>query len=104
MFVRNAFGEVVQADARSFLHAGDDRTEMEIKSFMRRWVVDAFSWTPLDVADRTRAALRVVDPEGTRRGEGGHAARGTPDARREGDLRPGPRRSPDPRRRRRRSS
>jgi hypothetical protein len=76
VFVRNALGEVVQADARSFLHAGDDRTEIEIKSFMRRWVVDAFSWTPLDVADRTRAALRVVDPkahavvkEGMRLGE-----------------------------------
>jgi hypothetical protein len=76
VFVRNAMGEVVQADARSFLHAGDDRTELEIKSFMRRWVVDAFSWTPLDVADRTRAALRVVDPrahavvkEGMRLGE-----------------------------------
>jgi hypothetical protein len=63
VFVRNAFGEVVQADARSFLHAGDNRTEAEIKNFIRRWVVDAFSWTPLDVADRTRAALRVVDPK-----------------------------------------
>jgi hypothetical protein len=76
VFVRNSLGEVVQADARSFLHAGDVRTEIEIKSFMRRWVIDAFSWTPLDVADRTRAALRVVDPkahavvkEGMRLGE-----------------------------------
>lgn len=76
VFVRNALGEVVQADAKSFLHAGDDRTEAEIKSFMRRWVADAFSWTPLDVADRIGAALRVVDPkaraavkEGMRLGE-----------------------------------
>jgi hypothetical protein len=67
---------VIQADAKSFLHAGDDRTEAEIKSFVRRWVTDAFSWTPLDVSDRTRAALRVVDPkaqavvkEGMRLGE-----------------------------------
>jgi hypothetical protein len=76
VFVRDALGEVVQADARSFLHAGDDRTEAEIKNFTRRWVIDAFSWTPLDVGDRTRAALRVVDPkaqavvkEGMRLGE-----------------------------------
>jgi hypothetical protein len=76
VFVRDALGDVVQADARSFLHAGDDRTEAEIKNFTRRWVIDAFSWTPLDVADRTRAALRVVDPkaqsvvkEGMRLGE-----------------------------------
>jgi hypothetical protein len=47
-----------------------------LKNFTRRWVIDAFSWTPLDVADRTRAALRVVDPkaqavvkEGMRLGE-----------------------------------
>ena len=74
----------MQADARSFLHAGDHRTEAEIKSFMHRWVVDAFTWTPLDVEDRLRAALRVVDPkaqpvvkEGLRLGawdEGGFAA------------------------------
>jgi hypothetical protein len=76
VFVRNAFGEVVQADARSFLHAGDNRTEAEVKSFMRQWVKDAFSWTPLDVADRMTATLRVVDPkarsvvkEGLRLGE-----------------------------------
>ena len=61
VFVRNAFGELVQADANSFLHAGDNRTEGEVKNFMRRWVVDAFSWTPLDVHDRLQAALRVVD-------------------------------------------
>src|SRR5205085_1363160 len=33
VFVRDALGDVVQADARSFLHAGDDRTEAEIKNF-----------------------------------------------------------------------
>jgi hypothetical protein len=62
VFVRNALGEIVQADATSFLHAGDTRTAGEVKSFMRRWVADAFTWTPLDVTDRVQAALRVVDP------------------------------------------
>lgn len=61
VFVRDALGNVVQADAASFLHAGDARTEVEIKGFMRRWVLDAFTWTPLDVEDRLKACLRVVD-------------------------------------------
>ncbi len=61
VFVRDALGNVVQADATSFLHAGDARTEVEIKGFVRRWVIDAFSWTPLDVEDRLRVCLRLVD-------------------------------------------
>ena len=62
VFVKNPLsGELIQADANSFLHAGDSRTELEVKSFMRRWVVDAFTWTPLDVRDRLEAALKVVD-------------------------------------------
>ncbi len=61
VFVRDSLGNVVQADAQSFLHAGDARTEAEIKGFMRRWVFDAYSWTPLDVEDRLRAALRLVE-------------------------------------------
>jgi hypothetical protein len=61
VFVRDALGNVVQADAQSFLHAGDSRTEAEIKGFMRRWVFDAYAWTPLDVEDRLKAALRVVE-------------------------------------------
>lgn len=61
VFVRDSLGNVVQADAASFLHAGDTRTDIEIKGFMRRWVIDAFTWTPLDVADRLRACLMVVD-------------------------------------------
>jgi hypothetical protein len=61
VFVRDHLGNVVQADARGFLHGGDVRTEVEIKGFVRRWVTDAFTWTPLDVEDRVRAALRVVD-------------------------------------------
>lgn len=46
VFVRDALGNVVQADATSFLHAGDARTEAEIKGFVRRWVVDPYTWTP----------------------------------------------------------
>jgi hypothetical protein len=61
VFVRDSLGNVVQADAASFLHAGDARAEVEIKGFMRRWVLDAFTWTPLDVEDRLKACLRVVD-------------------------------------------
>jgi hypothetical protein len=61
VFVRDALGNVVQADANSFLHAGDSRTEAEIKGFMRQWVFDAYAWTPLDVEDRLRAALSLVE-------------------------------------------
>jgi hypothetical protein len=61
VFVRDTLGNVVQADATGFLHAGDARTEAEIKGFMRRWVFDAYSWTPLDVEDRLRAALKFVE-------------------------------------------
>lgn len=61
VFVRDSLGDVVQADAQSFLHAGDARTEAEIKGFIRRWVFDAYSWTPLDVEDRLKAALRLVE-------------------------------------------
>jgi hypothetical protein len=61
VFVRDSLGNVVQADAASFLHAGDARAEVEIKGFMRRWVLDAFTWTPLDVEDRLKACLRLVD-------------------------------------------
>jgi hypothetical protein len=61
VFVRDALGNVVQADAGSFLHAGDERNDPEIKGFLRRWVLDAYTWTPLDVEDRLKACLRVVD-------------------------------------------
>ena len=61
VFVRDALGNVVQADASTFLHAGDARTEAEIKGFVRRWVFDAYTWTPLDVEDRLKAALRLVE-------------------------------------------
>jgi len=63
VFVRDHLGHVVQADAKSFLHAGDARSEAEIKGFVRRWVIDAFTWTPLDVQDRLRSCLRQVDPK-----------------------------------------
>lgn len=61
VFVRDALGNVIQADASSFLHAGDSRTEAEIKGFMRRWVFDAYTWTPLDVEDRLKATLTLVE-------------------------------------------
>jgi hypothetical protein len=61
VFVRDSLGNIVQADAASFLHAGDARAEVEIKGFMRHWVLDAFTWTPLDVEDRLKACLRLVD-------------------------------------------
>jgi hypothetical protein len=61
VFVRDAMGNVVQGDSQAFLHAGDARSEVELKGFMRRWVLDAFTWTPLDVQDRLKACLAVVD-------------------------------------------
>jgi hypothetical protein len=61
VFVRDSLGNVVQADATTFLHAGDARAEVEIKGFMRRWVLDAFTWTPLDVQDRLKACFELVD-------------------------------------------
>lgn len=61
VFVRDSLGNVVQAQASGFLRAGDTRSEVEIKGFVRRWVLDAFTFTPLDVEDRARAALRAVD-------------------------------------------
>jgi hypothetical protein len=61
VFVRDSLGNVVQADPDSFLHAGDVRSSEEVKAFIRKWVVDAYSWTPLDVEDRVKASLRLVD-------------------------------------------
>lgn len=61
VFVRDSLGNVVQADAASFLHAGDVRNDAEIKGFLRRWVLDAWTWTPLDVEDRLKACLQLVD-------------------------------------------
>lgn len=60
-FVRDAHGNVVQADARGFIYAGRDRTEAEVKAFMKDWVMTAYSWTPLDVKERQEAALARVD-------------------------------------------
>jgi hypothetical protein len=61
VFVRDALGNVVQADTRSFIYAGRDRTEAEVKAFVKDWVVSAFTWTPLDVKERQEAALSRVD-------------------------------------------
>jgi len=62
-FVKDPLGNVVQADPEAFLRAGEPRTEVDIKGFVRRWVLDAWSWTPLDVKDKVAASLRVVEPK-----------------------------------------
>lgn len=61
VFVRDSLGNVVQANTEAFVQAGRERTEVEVKGFMRRWVIDAWTWTPLDVQDRLSAALSAVD-------------------------------------------
>ncbi len=62
-FVKDHLGNVVQADPSSFLRAGEARTEVDIKGFARRWVMDSHAWTPLDVKDKLGLALRVVEPK-----------------------------------------
>jgi hypothetical protein len=61
VFVRDHLGNIVQGNADGFLHAGSDRSEVEVKGFVRRWVLDSWAWTPLDVEDRLKDALTVVD-------------------------------------------
>jgi hypothetical protein len=62
-FVKDPLGNVVQADPASFLRAGEPRTEIDVKGFVRRWVLDSHAWTPLDVKDKLALALRVVEPK-----------------------------------------
>ena len=62
-FVKDSLGNVVQADPNAFLRAGERRTEVDIKGFTRRWVLDAFTWTPLDVKDKLNLALQGVEPK-----------------------------------------
>jgi hypothetical protein len=62
-FVKDSLGNVVQADPNAFLRAGESRTEVDIKGFTRRWVLDAFTWTPLDVKDKLNLTLKVVEPK-----------------------------------------
>jgi len=61
-FVKDTLGNVVQADPNAFLRAGESRTEVDIKGFARRWVLDAYTWTPLDVKDKLGLTLKVVEP------------------------------------------
>jgi hypothetical protein len=61
VFVRDSFGNLVQADAESFFRAGDRRVPEEFTAFVRRWVTDCYTWTPVDVKDRVEACLRVVE-------------------------------------------
>jgi hypothetical protein len=60
---RDPQGNVVQADPNAFLRAGESRTEVDIKGFTRRWVLDGFTWTPLDVKDKLNLTLKVVEPK-----------------------------------------
>jgi len=62
-FVKDPLGNVVQADPDAFLRAGERRSEVDIKAFTRRWILDAFTWTPLDVKDKLGLTLRVVEPK-----------------------------------------
>jgi hypothetical protein len=62
-FVKDNLGNVVQADPNAFLRAGESRTEVDIKGFARRWILDAYTWTPLDVKDKLGLTLKVVEPK-----------------------------------------
>jgi hypothetical protein len=62
-FVKDTLGNVVQADPNAFLRAGESRTEVDIKGFTRRWILDGFTWTPLDVKDKLNLTLKVVEPK-----------------------------------------
>ena len=62
-FVKDGLGNIVQADPSAFLQAGETRTEVDIKGFVRRWILDSHSWTPLDVKDKVSLALKVVEPK-----------------------------------------
>jgi len=61
VFVKDNLGQVVQADPNTFLRAGADRDQNEVKGFALRWCRDAMEFTPLDVQDKITYALRYVD-------------------------------------------
>lgn len=61
VFVKDQLGNIVQADPTGFLRAGDTRTEVDIKAFAKKWSIDAFTWTPLDVRDKLNSSLMLVD-------------------------------------------
>lgn len=61
VFVKDQLGNVVQADPSGFLRAGDTRTEIDLKAFAKKWAMDSFTWTPLDVKDRLRQSMALVD-------------------------------------------
>jgi hypothetical protein len=62
VFVRDSLtGRLVQADAEAFFRAGEKRVTEEFTAFVREWVIDCFTWTPVDVEDRLSACLRRVD-------------------------------------------
>lgn len=62
VFVRDSVsGHLVQADAEAFFRAGEQRAAEEFTAFVREWVMDCFTWTPVDVEDRLKACLQRVE-------------------------------------------
>jgi hypothetical protein len=62
VFVRDSLsGQLVQADAEAFFRAGDKRVPEEFTAFVREWVIDCFTWTPVDVENRLKACLSRVE-------------------------------------------
>lgn len=59
---RDERGNVVPiTTAAAATAASNDRDESEITGFARRWVLDAFTYNPLNVKDNVSLALRSVD-------------------------------------------
>jgi hypothetical protein len=61
VFMKDNLGNVVQVDPNSVLKAGETRDDMEVKGFVKNWVLNAYSFTPLDVRDKALQALSFVD-------------------------------------------
>ncbi len=62
-FVKDSLGNIVQADPNAFLRAGETRTEVDIKGFVRRWILDGHSWTPVQGKGKADLALLAVKPK-----------------------------------------
>ncbi len=62
-FVKDGLGNVVQADPGAFLRAGESRTDVDVKAFVKRWIQLGYVFTPLDVNDQARAAMLLVEPK-----------------------------------------
>lgn len=62
-FVKDGLGNVVQANPDAFLRAGESRTDVDVKAFVKRWLQLGYVYTPLDVNDQARAAMLLVEPK-----------------------------------------